>query len=389
MQTVFAPYNEFVNHGKVDAMTASIWSRYFENSGTNVNLTPAYIAAHAGPLSVDTLNGIVTNSQLAASGDVLLNADRLLVRRTTLTAGTNFGPALYLPGMLRVWPTNFFGDGGTNADNYWTNTAGVQIYRRPPTGDLLGTRITSYARDRAQVDEIWPGQNRGPVVAGYSNNLALGRLVLDGPGALNVFAFHGPDSSQQYALYVDYLDLRNDVTNYNRTLQLADNFTIYFADSSVPPLKLATHYSGRVRWMSAYTGLFSSTNITYIVTNAYGVVTNTYTLNTGLVRSKDLDSDFDFLVNSEDPEPVFQSANVDLFVTQTQAGSPPVPQVALTWWALAFSVNYVDYATNVTSPTWRELTSFVNGMPFTQRVTIMDTTGGKSLRVYRVREVPQ
>ncbi|MBI5387366.1 MAG: hypothetical protein HZA90_22115 [Verrucomicrobia bacterium] len=392
---VSAPYDDFINHGAIRASSMNLWCRNFENTGLgleNAGHQQAVITNSAGMFAIDTRAGRVSNGVLNAYGDLEIRAGSLDLRDTILLAGTvSNAPGQIVPvvpGSLRIWATNSLTDGGTNSHNDWLVTSGFHVYRRPAQGDLLGTRLTSATRRNGLAAHTWAGQDRGVNLAGFSNNLALGWLVLEG-GTNSLFTFQAPDATNQYALYVDYFDLRHYATNYRSALELVGtNFTIYFANASIPPRKLIQHPSGRVRWIYQYTGLFSATNLTYPpqFSSYHGYVANTYTLNTALVLSKDINSDWDSEVNFVDLSPIWTPGDVDLVIGTATAGVPPVPKTTLSWNALAYATNFVEYATGLTPPIWQPLTNFVNG-PVTQRVTVMDHAG-PSLRIYRVREDP-
>jgi hypothetical protein len=244
----------------------------------------------------------------------------------------------------------------------------------------------------------WAGENRGVSVEGFSNNLALGHLVLDGRLG-NQFRFASATANN--ALYVDLLELRGDATNYNFALGVDPGFTIYFAASNpeISPEVLQTAGGGRIRWVSDFAGPRSSTNIVY----PNGI---TYTFNVGLVRSFNLDSDGDGFPNDSDCTPIIppgEEGNTNLWfgpncppvpLTASVAKSIPVtpivtislatdaPEVILSWDAPANSANSVEFTESV-GGAWQPLTNFVNG-PVDARVTLRDAATA-SLRVYRVR----
>ena len=126
----------------------------------------------------------------------------------------------------------------------------------------------------------WPARDFGATTNGFTNNLALGRLVLNGVGNNSLFRFFGTGTSN--ALYVDYLDLQNSATNNDTALSIAPNLVIYFANASVPPAKLNGRHGGRLRWVSTYAGPNSFTNIFYASTM------QTYTFNLPLAQATEL-----------------------------------------------------------------------------------------------------
>jgi hypothetical protein len=399
-------YESFVNHGTIDATTVKVRSGYIENSGTP--FFPATILGSNGPVSLEGTTVVLSNSLVDAQTDLRLTAADLLVTHTVLRAGETNGSNFrnFIPGALIIDGTNSLTDGGTNANNVWRTTAGVRMLRRPTpltedgvVGDLLGTRIESFGSTFGQVIHTWAGEDRGPTVEGFANNLALGRLVLDGTLA-NVFRFKS--STTNNALYVDFLELRNDATNYNFSIGVDPDFTIYIADSNIRPDKLEEKSGGRVRWVSDFIGPQSTTNITY----PNGI---TYTFNGALARNQDLDSDGDGVLNSDDCTPIIPpgledqpqfwfgalcpspsplraihaadvaTENLNLNIALSAEGR----EVVLSWDAAANSVNSVEFAESLTSGTWQVLTNFING-PVNARVTVKDAAAAPQ-RVYRVR----
>src|SRR5262249_19593997 len=151
--------------------------------------------------------------------------------------------------------------------NHWLGTGGFEMLTRPITSDLLATYLTSLASSYSQESfHLWCAEDRGATVAGYSNNLALGKLTLDG-AQNSLFHFSAPPDQTGKALYVDYLELLNWATNYDDTLvgalDISTNITIYFANANITPSKLDHSNGGHLRWVRDFTGPLSSTNILY------------------------------------------------------------------------------------------------------------------------------
>ena len=264
-------------------------------------------------------------------------------------------------------------------------------------GDLLGTTLESRSGSFVQNLHTWAGEDRGATVDGYTNNLALGRLVLDGV-LLNRFRFQGVTASN--ALYVDYLELRtNGVPNsrsddYRGSFAIDPGFTIYFADSNLDPIALSGLGGGRIKWVSSYVGAQSGTNLLY----PNGI---TYRFNAALVRSLGDDTDNDNVLNGLDCTPIPVGTNFNTFGQQCPAPLAASPAkalggsefnlqialapggVVLKWDAPANSANTVEFTGSLADGTWQTLTNFING-PADQPVTVRDTAKA-SARVYRVR----
>jgi hypothetical protein len=278
-------------------------------------------------------------------------------------------------GSLILSVTNTLVDGGLEAANTWSVLNGFQAVRVPTFSSLLGTQLRSIVPRFAASDHTWAAADRGPVPAGYTNNLAVGGLTFDGD-TQSTFAFHALGSSN--AIYVDYLEFLNTANNYQQAFELDPNFTIYFANANVSVEKLDAS-GGRFRWVPDFAGPRSSTNIFYASTG------KTYTFNVALVRSKDLDSDGDLIVNADDPEPLYVPENAALTLS---LAAPPARTAILSWSALANSMNTVEFKASPNDASWQVLTNFVHG-PNTSPVSLLDPLPASgSSRVYRLRVDP-
>ncbi len=390
------PLDNFVDHGSISGSSVFVRATNFLASGRE--FFPATITANGGVVQISGESIALSNTVIVASSDIELHGNAILVGNTKLNAGSYDALSnTYIRGSILIDPTNALGDFNGTTTNDWYVTSGMRITRRPTTtGDFLGTRLHSYAGSLIASAIHWPGENRGATAAGFQNNLALGRLVLEGVGG-NLFRFRSATTNN--ALYVDYLELRGNAVDYNFALGVDPDFTIYFADSNIDPAKLDNISGGRLRWVSSFTGPQSSTNIVY----PNGV---TYRLNAGVARSRDLDSDGDGWVNGDDCTPLIppgEEANEALWKGQLcpGGGAPPPPSVAtrgdvglvirhnragevlLTWFSPVGSTNRLEYNDSLGQGTWLGLTNFINGSA-NARVTVKDAAGAP-LRVYRVR----
>lgn len=344
------------------------------------------------PVTVLVTN-IFTNTigaKIASSGDIQFKARDLSVSNSVLMAG------LVSPGRLVMSITNSLLDSGPDAINHWSCSAGFQMLRRPPASSLMGTWLTTTIGPNQNTGHSWPAQDQGAVSAGFVNNLALGKLTID-VSTNNARATFRSVSGNQ-ALYVDYVELLNDATNFNRTLAIFPNLTIYFANANVPVEKLDGAVNGRFRWVSSFAGPLSTTNITY-------PSGNTYAFNIALISSLDIDSNNNGIPNALDPYPVDVPGEIippgfARFLPASTATIPPPrlslrvpdrtspPGVILSWDAAAFSRYTVEFKSSLADADWEVLTQFVNG-PIAAPVSINDPiTGPARMRLYRLRVAP-
>jgi hypothetical protein len=268
-----------------------------------------------------------------------------------------------------IWVVGALSGGGTV-------DSGFNIPVMPPVGagDLLGTTVTNIAPASKSIYNVWAGTNYGISTRGYSNNLALGQLILDAKGTSLggcYFNFNGVGTNN--ALYVDNLVLEDyaSVGNGNpytfQWLNISTNMMIYFAQAynkegqsvaeaidnadSITNGAAYSHLHGRLRWIYSYAGHFSSTNIVYP-----DGTTNTF--NTALAQSTTIDSDGDGTVNSVDPTPFLvqsQAQIIDLTVTKTNL--PPLA-AKVQWTTYPTWTNFIYYKTSLLSTDWLAFTNF-------------------------------
>ncbi len=358
------PYWDFVNYGIIMDQGSFIWTTNFQNSGL-MDAGLGSITLQAGSAALNA--GLFR----ALSADITLYAGDLYINNHALDAGRK----------LTLWATNSLDDGGTDSGNFWT--AGVGGFSLPSlpsgTATLLGTSITDTAPAYGRVNCVWAGQDLGASAAGYNNNAALGRLILD--GALNSqFIFQGPTTNN--AIYVDYLELRDYSTNRDTGGNLTGvlinpGMKVYYAQAVMNGVSVAEKLNGknggRLNWVSGYAGAFSSTNLLY----PDGTM---HTLNLALVTSCDLDSNNNGIVNCLDPAPVYVPSQIQLTAVRTNL--PPAATL-LSWQTIGYSTNYVYYKTSLASPNWLLLTNFVFG-PYNGQAMVLDPMSPSNC-YYRVR----
>ena len=377
-------YQTFINNGLLSDQGSTIYASDFENSGA--------ISNGAGSFILQSLTTALTNGPIIAGGDVSITADSLVTSDLVLQAGKS----------LTLQATNLLTDTGV-IGNVWTvggaSSVGLNLPIKPASGDLLDTVITCTAPGQnKQVVNTWAGTNDGPVTAGYMNNAAVGKLVLNALGANSSFKFNGTGASN--ALYVGNLELDGALTNgipqgyeFAPWLSINTNLVIYYGDAIMLGTSVADKIDeasqsgkngGRLRWVSGYTGTFNSTNIVY----PNGRI---YAFNTALAQSTTLDSNGNGILNAIDSLPFFEPYQVNFTEKLT---NNPLPTMLLTWCSIPSATNTVLYSTNVGGPYMLVLTNFVSsslvpptgGWPITN--TVADPIGTNHLRTYRVLVYP-
>ena len=372
---VGSTYLDFINTGFFADNGTAIHANEFLNSGMMNN--------GGGSFLLNSLDTTVTAGQIIAGGDMAMSGQNLIISNSFLSAKSLTLTFTNLATDITVTNGNFWSVGNTNG----TTGVGFALMRKPVTGDLLGTSLTNYVGSgNKQAFNTWAGQDRGATVAGYTNNMALGRLILDTSGGLSTFNFSAVPGMTN-ALYVDYLELRNAATNRDGSgnfphLILTNNLTIYYAQAVIDGFSIAEKMNGKntnhLIWVPSYTGFFSSTNI------VAGGVTNAY--NAALAQSTDIDSDGDGTYNVHDTTPVFLPSDINLLISVTNI--PPHNYSRLTFNTIPHATNFVYFSTDMVN--WSPLTNFLSPDPYpspaTNVVVVDPTPIGLVMRYYQVQE---
>ena len=357
------PYDNFINNGLVSDQGSIIWAGNFLSSGTVSNGINSF--------TLQSVTTTLTNGAIVAAGDIAITASSLVTSNLSLQVGQS----------LTLQVTNLLTDGVPNGTTGLTNPnvwmvqssltssggSGLNLPIKPLAGDLLGTTISNTAAaPNRQVVNVWAGQDRGVSANGYTNNAAIGQLVLDAQGATSQFKFSGAGTSN--AIYVDELVFLDQATNgiydplhirqaydFSQWLSINTNMMVYFAQAMADGFSIAEkidaasqagrNNGGRLRWVPQYIGYFSSTNLVYP-----GGLTNT--VNAALAASTTIDSNGNGIPNASDPTPFFVNSQLQFSLTLSNA-SPRTMVIA--WNSIPSSTNYVFYKTNVLSANWQEL----------------------------------
>ena len=356
------PYASVVNKGTMNAAAHVIRADYFQNSGRITD---------TGPLRLEAGIAKLEGGRNDAGNDIVLGVRDLKMHRYTNAA----------VGRVLMTVTNSLTDTGGGANNLIVAARGVQLLRKPPLGDLLGTEVSASTSKRELVPYVWAAEDRGASVTGYSNNVALGRLTLSA-GQEGLLAFHAPSPQGRYGLYVDEVDLAGfslssfQTNGLASTLRIDPNLTLYFAYANVPVEKLDGQLGGRLRWVRDFTGPNSSVAVAL-------PSGRTILVNRGLRESPIIDSDGDGIANGSDLTPF-----PDTFLQATVL-SAPVPMTVLQWTAAPLTSYRVEYTADLMKPVWNVLATVTNSDPTPRVVTVQDPReAGGSQRCYRVSYNP-
>ncbi len=360
-----APYSAFVNTGTVSAASIALNSTYFENRGTMVT---------AGQLLMQFGSGLLQNGSSTSGGDSQFLAGNVKFNQYQMTVN----------GGLYLRATNALYDAGGGSGNVFTMQNGFNLQSKPPTGDLLGTTFASVAPDvpSVEIDHTWAGADRGATVAGYSNNTALGELVLSSQSTDPFFYFSG--TGAQNGLYLDLLDLSALGTNYLNQMAIDPSLVIYFAAARLgftpPPTNgvpqqpeeyLNGQFGGHLRWVRDFAGPNSSVAV---ISNGVSIL-----VNRALRYSLIIDSDGDGIANGADFYPFDTRPVARLAVAQ------PPPTAVLSWNAIAHKVYWVQASSNSFSPNWQTVMYYTNNASTNGPVTVHIPLPPGSLRqFYRV-----
>jgi hypothetical protein len=362
-------YAVFVNTGTISAGSETINSDIFQSGGTQ--------SASAG-FFVTTTSGKVENGSIASDQDVQFAASTLKLNNASITAGDQL--YFYVTGSL-------FDAGGTSG-NVLTCNNGFDLAVKPATGDLLGTALKTITPMFASVEHFWPGLDQGASNLGYTNNEAVGQLVLD-ESFDSQFVFSATGTSN--AIYVDLLDLSQcpDFLDPD-VLTIDPNFVIYYAAVKLPssfivppntngiPQEPEEYLNGQLGghlvWVNSFAGPNSSVDV---LINGQTVL-----VNNALRYSKIIDSNGNGIPNYYDPNPF--NPTLILSGSLVQNSPSPAQKFAISWTAVPGMVYQVQYNTNYSPASWSPLLSYTNSASTNVFVTVWDTNALSGQRYYRV-----
>lgn len=372
-------WSNILNLGSLQANAIRLRSAVVENLG-ELDAFQDILTIEGGDVKFDGQpdNPLAPRARVSARNDVTIRANDFKSRNTDLSAGVVVvnpitGAINYALGSLIFEVATRLDDGGPDAANDWTCVDGFSLVRKPQFGDLLGTTLTVNGPRFGFISSLWNAEDRGATTAGYTNNVALGRLVLNGE-LFTLFTFNG--SMPGRALYVDFLELQGTATNVLESLFIPEGFTLYFADSNIPAEDLDGQSDGRIRWVRDQAGPQSGVTVT--LANGSRVL-----MNRALVNSRTIDSNGNGIPNAQDPAP-FDAGELRVKMNVRQTAS----QAEVSWFASPGRSYRVEYATDLAEGTWTPLQTVANDRPVPRDMVVNDavTAGGPS-RFYRVVEL--
>jgi hypothetical protein len=368
-------YVSFANYGTINTGNEYVNSATFQGSGSQT-VSAGYF--------LTTSTGKVENGSISAGNNVQFAATTLKLNQATISSGDEL--YFYVTGSL-------FDAGWTSGNQLFCNN-GFDLAVKPATGDLLGTALETTTPVFANVDHYWSGIDKGNSSAGYTNNEAVGQLILN-EGSDSEFSFHATGSTN--AIYVDLLDLSHCPDFQDPTvLTIEPNFTIYYAAAKLPPTFtvppntngipqepeefLNGLFGGRLVWVSSFAGPNSSVYV--VETNNNQVVS--VLVNKALRYSKIIDSNGNGIPNYYDPYPFTLPSSLILSGAMVQSNTPPVKKFAISWTAVPNTVYQVQSSPSFVSASWTPLLNYTNTASTNVVVTVWDTNAVAGQRFYRV-----
>ena len=335
------PYTNFINGGTVSGSAVVINAQNLENNGVIWSFTGGTFI-QAGTVTISYVAPAM-GFFWAANADLSITCNDLNATNQTL-----------LPPILAGRSLSLVVSNNLNIlDNSWSVGDGFNLWVKPVTGDFNRVTVTNKAAIFANVYNTWAGEDRGTNTAGFTNNAAIGRLILNGAtGSAFTFTDLQDGDGVTNALYVDVLRLEGNATNLDAGGNLANLYV-------TPEMKL--YYSH---------AFFGTTEVTA------GLSTKTVGGGGGFAQLAHVGA-INTASSSGSGGGGSTMSEMDLGLNVQIIDSKAV----ISWNTIAGAVNNVYYKTT-TSDEWQLLTSFVSGAG---GPTSFEDPLGQEMRVYRVR----
>jgi hypothetical protein len=396
----------FVNRGSVEGLGTFVRADYFENSGTIVSTNNSrFFATNDFCLQTvqeftnfsSSIGAIEINARIAkyAGGTLGTDGD---VRVLGGTAKFN-NQAILAGGGLYFGADNVLTDTGSDAANLWRTGDGLHMEKIPVNkGNLLGTRIIASAPDFAIIHSTWGSTDFGTNISGFTNNMAIGQLILDS-GFAAQFEFSGTvdGTSSRKAIYVDQLVLRGDIVTDLSSLRDAlslNNIELFYADivSANPDINAESldglilneqspSGTSNLHWVRYFAGPNSSVDVV-IVQNGQAI---SVPVNRALRFSTSIDSDSDGIPNAFDSFPFNPAMPQITNISVAGIGG----QVKITFNAEPGGTYRVESASSLISPIWQLVSVYQNtGTQAVTRTVTDPNNATAGSRFYRVTYNP-
>ncbi len=382
------PYQTFVNRGSIQAFTHAINTEYFENSGFiastqhyNLNFTNFCFNTvtevtndlpSIGPITITATQGYLNGGTLQTDGDISLAGQTWKFYNSNIKA----------PAGIQMSVGKTITDSGLmTMENQWNTGRGIQLLG-VASGDLLATTIQSVAKPFEAVDHVWASKDLGGKSgAAFKNNLALGRLILNGTNC--IFRFSPSENGR--VMYVDLLDLRGpaftSLQDIQENLYLAPGFKIYFGDvrgldatinaESLNGLQVG---DGTLVWVRTFAGFRSGVDVPIQGEN------RTIRVNGALRESFEIDTDGDGVPNGFDD---FPFDTIALRISTDDSGNPTVSFDA------AAGIHYeLQFTEDIANPTWVKVSDVYLDGEGRVEIPLDDPTRPGTTRFYRLVYTP-
>ncbi len=394
------PFDSFVNRGSIIAFGTEISAKYFENTGDIVSsnnytisglssglfattdcfgrpFTSSVAESTEGAITINAETAKIDGGAFSTDGDVQFIGSVFKINNHSAVAG----------GRLVLDVSDVVTDSGGDSHNLWQVSNGIFMGASHPGGDLLATEIQTTAANLTFIENSWSSEDRGATVDGFTDNAAIGRLVIRG-GAGSKFEFlpGAPNS----ALYVDVLQLDGaqaaSIRDFTNRVQIGMNVYYGNIESTNASLTaerlnmiLGTNAPYNFIWVSSWAGPNSGVDVPL---TPDGPVQR---FNRALRESPNIDSDGDGLPNLFDPFPFPpQAFGITGITLNNQANV-----VSFGFSAQSAGTYVIEYTTNLAAPKWLPLTQLLQNnagggvMSFTDQLN-----AGDPQRYYRVRKAP-
>lgn len=354
-----SPLQSIDNSGLVRATGINLRSDGFNLSGV--------LFAEGGNLLVTANEFISDGGAVESVRNVFLTANDADLTGLAGFAGGAF--TLNVPGSIR--------DGGMDFPSYIMASYGINLVTKPATGDLLGTTLDLSAPEFTEALSFWAAEDMGATRTGYTDNAALGALVLN-------VSFGGAVSfapvDAKNAIYVETLILGDEIlVDLENSLILFEGMTLYYAGTSenVDPASLdgfVTAGGGTLRWVrDGNSGVPEADWVE--VPGGDGRVLR---VPRSLRFSTSIDSDGDGIPNALDPSPF------DLVVI-SQVGLVDGSTIEVQWNAAPGQTYEVQSTRALVSAQWEPVKTIQNTSHATQRLSVRDPVDpDEPLKAYRV-----